>query len=241
MYAWIVVAAGLTATALAWPHLLDDRAERTDDDGTERSGFVLPRARAVWVLGAFVLFAFSLDGAAIDWSALLMVGSIGAPAWLSGWPLATLQGVMMVMRFAGNAMRERIGAEPLLCWGGVLAAAGFALAGIAALDALSGLGTPVRSAIAVAGFALAGLGVANIVPVGLSLAGSVRGTDPGTALAIVSAHGHLGILFMPASIGWAGEQFGFGPTFVGLAVLPLGVATLADVGRTDDGGPTAAA
>ena len=34
------------------------------------------------MLGVIMLFAFSLDGAAIDWSALLMVGSIGAPVWL---------------------------------------------------------------------------------------------------------------------------------------------------------------
>ena len=241
-HAWMVVAVGLSATALAWPGLLDDRGAGAEagakadgasaEAGTEtKKGFVLPRAPAVWILGLIVLFAFSLDGAAIDWSALLMVGSIGAPVWLSGWPLAALQGVMMVMRFLGDAIRKRVGPVPLLRWGGVLAAAGFALAGIAALDALAPLGTPVRSLIAVAGFALAGLGVANIVPVGLSLAGRVRGTDPGTALAIVSAHGHLGILFMPASIGWAGQQFGFGATFVGLAALPLGIALLAGVGR----------
>ena len=238
-HAWMVVAVGLGATALAWPGLLDDRGAGADAGGASgnvadgpKKGFTLPRAPAVWILGLIVLFAFSLDGAAIDWSALLMVGSIGAPVWLSGWPLAALQGVMMVMRFLGDAIRERVGPVPLLRWGGVLAAAGFALAGIAALDALAPLGAPIRSLIAIAGFALAGLGVANIVPVGLSLAGRVRGADPGTALAIVSAHGHLGILFMPASIGWAGQQFGFGATFVGLAALPLGIALLAGVGRT---------
>ena len=70
----------------------------------------------------------------------------------------------------------------------------------------------------------------------LAAAVARAGVDPGTALAVVSAHGHLGILFMPASIGWAGEHVGFGATFAGLAALPLAIALLAPVGRAAHGG-----
>ena len=227
-----VLAIGLAASALAWPHLVDDRGAGKGGGGR----FALPRAPAVWVLGLVTLFAFSLDGAAIDWSALLMRQDVGAPVWLWGWPLAALQGVMMAMRFAGDGVRDRFGPVPLLRWGGVLAAAGFALAGAAGLEALAHLSVGARAGLAVAGFAIAGAGLANIVPVALSLAGRVRGVDPGTALAVVSAHGHLGILFMPASIGWAGEHVGFGATFAGLAALPLAIALLAPVGRAAHGG-----
>ena len=226
-----VLGIGLAASALAWPHLVDDRGAGRGSGGR----FALPRAPAVWLLGLVTLFAFSLDGAAIDWSALLMRQDVGAPVWLWGWPLAALQGVMMAMRFAGDGVRDRLGPVPLLRWGGALAAIGFALAGAAGLDALDGWPVAARAALAVAGFAIAGAGLANVVPVALSLAGRVPGTNPGTALAVVSAHGHLGILFMPASIGWAGEHVGFGATFAGLAALPLAIALLAPVGRTGEG------
>ena len=233
-HAAAVFATILGGGALVWRRLIDDHGDGGLDDAERGGGrgSALPRVPAVWILGLVILFSFALNGAAIDWSTVLMRQEVGAPVWLWGWPLAALQGVMMVLRFAGDGIRDRFGATTLLRWGGILGAAGFALTGAAGLDAMAGVPMPLRAGLAVAGCAIAGLGMANVIPVALSLAGRLPGVHGGLALSIVSAHGSLGILFMPAVIGWVGGHWGFGATFMALAAFPLTIAALSGVGRT---------
>ena len=214
----------LAVAAAAWPHLVRERVSA----GAKRQPFHLPRAPAVWLLGLICLFAYVPEGAAVDWSALYMRDGIGASLTVAGLALAGLQVTMMVMRFAGDTIRERIGGETTLRYGAAVAAFGFGIAGFAGMMDAS---AELRAALVIGGFVVAGLGLANIVPVAFAACGSVPGVPPGSALSIVAMHGYAGILLAPSAIGWIGERTGFAPVFAALAVPLLLIALLAAVVR----------
>ena len=217
-----VLALGIALAA--WPHLVRERVSTA----ARKEPFRLPRGATVWLIGLICLFAYVPEGAAVDWSALYMRDGIGASLAVAGLALGGLQVTMMVTRFAGDAIRERIGAVATLRFGAAVAAFGFAVAGVAGMiDA----GPELRAALVIAGFVVSGLGLANIVPVAFAACGSVPGVPAGTALSIVAMHGYAGILLAPSVIGWIGERTGFAPVFAGLAVPLLLIGALATVVR----------
>jgi MFS family permease len=125
---------------------------------------------------------------------------------------------MAAMRFCGDAVRNRVGAVPLLRASGVTAAAGMSLAALAPSAPLATLG-----------FAITGIGLANIVPILFSAAGRHGGANPGAAIAAVSFIGYGGMLMAPSLIGVTVEHVGFPAIFLTLAGLLLSIATLAPV------------
>jgi MFS family permease len=131
---------------------------------------------------------------------------------------ALFSACMAAVRFCGDAVRNRVGAVPLLRASGVLAAAGMTLAALAP-----------STGFAIAGFALCGIGLANLVPILFSAAGRHGGTNPGAAIAAVSFIGYGGMLVAPTVIGVSVEQVGFPAIFIGLSALLLAVAALAPV------------
>ena len=227
-HAVLFTAVSLAIAAFAWRHMV---RERVSAAGAERKPFRFPRAPAVYVLGIVCLFAYVPEGAAIDWSALYLRDGIGAPLAAAGFALAGLQITMMIMRFVGDAIRERIGAVATLRIGGAVGALGLVVAGSAGLEMFAGWSPVVRTAMVSVGFVIAGLGFANIVPVAFAACGSIPGVSAGAALSIVAAHGYAGILLAPSAIGWIGERTGFAPVFIALAALPFLVILLGDVVR----------
>ena len=223
--AFLVILAALSL--FAWPHFVRERLSNHE----EKVPFRLPRVPVVWLLGAVCLFAYVPEGAAIDWSALYMREEIGTPFALAGLALAGMQVTMTIMRFAGDRIRDRIGAEATLRWGGTVAAVGLVLVGLAGTGIAEDWSVAARAVLVVAGFLITGVGLANIVPVAFAAAGSIPGVASGTALSIIAMHGYAGILLAPSIIGWAGEHIGFGPVYAMVAVLPLSAALLAKAAR----------
>ena len=189
--------------------------------------FRIPRAPIVWLLGLATLFAYVPEGAVIDWSALFAQAEVGVPLPLAGLAVASLSATMTVMRFGGDAVRDRFGPFRVLLWGGVVAALGFAIGGSAGLAWAAEWPWEGRAALVVAGFVIAGLGIANIVPVAFAQAGNLPGVPSGVALSFVAMSGYAGILLAPSAIGWVGERTGFAPLFMVLGLMPLTVALLA--------------
>jgi fucose permease len=181
----------------------------------ERRG-LLPRDPALWVLGMMALFSMVPEGAVIEWSALYLGSELGAPTAATGLGVAVFTGTMAVLRFAGDAVRNRLGAVRTLRLSALIGAAGMAAAAVA-----PGPGTAVLA------FAFAGLGVANMIPILFSAAGNHQGLAAGAGIALVTMMGYSGILVAPASIGWVAEQTGFRFTFAALAGMLAVVALLA--------------
>nr|WP_256515234.1 MFS transporter [Alsobacter ponti] len=188
------------AMAVAWPRLLRAR-------GGEPAAFVAPRGH-VLLLAALAAICFLVEGAVLDWSALLVVeaGLLAAAQGGLGYMLFAV--AMTFGRLAGDRVVAALGDRRVLLWGGLLAVLGFALL----------LAAPV-AALALAGFALIGLGASNLVPVLFSLAGRQTAMPAGMAIAAVTTTGYAGVLAGPAAMGFAAHAASLPVAFGLLAAL----------------------
>jgi MFS family permease len=151
----------------------------------------------------------------LDWSALYLSRDHATGVAGSGLAFALFSLAMATMRFFGDALRNRVGAVPLLFASGVTGAAGLALAALAP-----------SASVAMAGFVLTGIGLANMVPLLFSAAGRQGGANPGAAIAAISLIGYGGMLVAPTLLGVMAERVGFTACFLGLAAMLLTVALL---------------
>ncbi len=185
---------------------------------------LVPREAGIWLLGAMALFSMVPEGAVLDWGALYLGQELGAGTLQAGLGFALFSGAMAVVRFAGDALRNRFGAVRTLRISGLIGAGGLMLAALAP-----------AAPVAVLGFMLAGFGVANMVPILFSAAGNWPGQAAGSAISAVTMVGYAGILVAPGSIGFFAEHAGFRPTYAILALLLVLVATLAGRAQAADG------
>ncbi|WP_152047267.1 MFS transporter [Aureimonas psammosilenae] len=190
--------AGATASAHA--------AEEASPTSEQGEGGVLSGYRGAVLVGLFALFAMIPEGAAIDWSAYYLRGELGVEPASSGFAFAAFSITMAVFRFAGDAVRDRLGAVRTMRWCSAAAGAGLIVVGLAP-----------NVWVAVAGFALMGVGIGNMVPIAFSAAGNLKGLKPGAGLSVVTALGYSGILVAPSVIGFLGEHLGFATVFLGLS------------------------
>jgi fucose permease len=204
----------LVVVLLAFPALRGEPPHPAET-GAPRMA-LLPRSLGIWLLGGMALFSMVPEGAVLDWAALYLGKELGAGPFAAGLAFAFFAGAMAVMRFAGDALRNRFGAVATLRGSGLLAAAGLLMAAVA----------PDVS-VALAGFVLAGLGVANMVPIVFSAAGNYPGFAAGATLSTVTMVGYAGILVAPSSIGFLAEHAGFRPTYAALSLLLVVVSALA--------------
>ena len=220
-----VAVAGVMAVliALAAPHLWRGGRQPSPSPGVPRTA-LLPRSPQVWFLGLIALLCMVPEGAIMDWSALYLIDELALPPEWSGLGFALFAGTMAVLRFAGDAVRNRFGAVRTLRVSALIAAV-----------ALFGASVAPTAPLALAAFAIAGIGIANTVPIMFSAAGNLRGMSPGAGLATVTMVGYAGILVAPSSIGFIGEYTGFRATWAGLALCLVFVATQAGRARDADG------
>lgn len=176
-----------------------------------------------YVVGLMALFSMVPEGAVLDWGALYLREELGADVTLSGLAFGAVAATMAVMRFVGDAVRQRFGAVQTIRWSAVVAGVGLVMAAMA-----DGPG------MAIAGFALSGLGIANLVPVALSAAGNLPGLPPGVGISIATCMGYSGILLAPALIGFVAEYHGFSIAFLGMACLFVVVLLMSSVAKHAD-------
>lgn len=193
-------ALALAALLAAWPRLLPAR-------GGGSMPFVLPRG-IVLLLSALTGITFLVEGAILDWSALLIVGMGMVEAAQGGLGYMLFSVAMTVGRLTGDRIVAAVGNLRVLTTGGLLTIAGLVLL-LSAPSAAAGL----------AGFVAIGLGASNIVPVLFSLAGRQTVMPPALAITAVTTVGYAGILAGPAAIGLAAHLSDLPTAFWLLAVL----------------------
>lgn len=197
----IAAATMAAAMALAWPRLLRRAGAQ------EGPLFVMPHG-IVLLLAMLTAVTFLVEGAILDWSALLITGKGLVAAAQGGMGYMLFAIAMTAGRLAGDGLAARFGSRTLLVWGGIVALAGFAAL----------LAAPVE-AVAMAGFVLIGLGASNIVPVLFRQAGAQTVMPPGLAIAAVTTTGYAGVLAGPAGIGFVAQAIGLEAAFWLLAAL----------------------
>ena len=213
----------LILALLAIPFLLRDTPTLVGGN-KPRQDALFPRDASLWILGLLAFFCMIPEGAVLDWSAIYLSKELGADVFRSGLGFAFCAGAMAIMRFAGDGLRNRIGAVKTLRISGLIAAVGLMGAAVAPNDIA-----------AIASFAITGIGIANMVPIMFSAAGNHPGIDSGTAISTVTMVGYAGILVAPSSIGFIAEWFGFRLTYAALSVLLLVVVAMAGRAAAADG------
>ena len=153
--------------------------------------------------------AFLIEGAIMDWGALLMIERAVFSMEQAALGYIAFSITMVIGRLSGDYIVPRIGRRAILLVGGTLVVLG--------LSAITTLPFPTLNLI---GFAVIGLGAANLVPVVFSAAGQQSDMDPNMAVASVTFVGYAGILLGPAIIGFGAQA----------TSLPLAMASLALLG-----------
>lgn len=200
------------AILLASPRLLPATAAENEPL------FVRPRG-VVLLLAILAAATFLVEGAMLDWSALLIAeeGLVARDQAGLGYILFSI--AMTIGRLGGDKLTARIGDRATLIGSGTLAVGGLVV-----------LLTASASAVALAGFLLVGFGASNIVPVLFRRAGSQDAMPPALAIGAITTMGYAGILAGPAVIGFVAHGVGLSAAFWMLAgllcLVPLSAAVV---------------
>ncbi|WP_288379725.1 MFS transporter [uncultured Massilia sp.] len=154
------------------------------------SHFALPRGAAL-SLGLLALLCFAVEGALVDWSALLMRERTGAEPASAALAYSAFSIAMAACRFAGDRMILRFGAMRIMVLGGLAMFVGLATA-VLSTDFL----------LSACGFALIGIGAANVVPLLFGAASRIPGMSAGAGVAAVATLGYGGLLMAPPVLGY---------------------------------------
>nr|WP_156315071.1 MFS transporter [Mesorhizobium japonicum] len=195
----------------------------------EHHKFALPANPLVYLIGLMALLTMVSEGAVLDWAALYLRQELGADLAIAGLAYAAFSGVMAVMRFFGDGVRNRFGAVTTLRGSAVVAATGMLVAGLSPSPWL-----------AIAAFATCGFGIANMVPIIFSAGGNQEGMSSGTGMSVVTTMGYSGILVVPSAIGFVAEHSSFGPIFIAMSVLLIVVLLMAGLAHRAEFAPVPA-
>jgi MFS family permease len=209
---------------LATRGLLTGEAERAPIGGEAHAPLRRAWSIPVLLLGLLAFSAFAGEGSAADWSAVYMDEIVGVREGLAGAAFVAFSAGMIVLRLVGDAISGRFGPVQTVRCGGLLAAAGLALAVVAP-----------HPLPAIAGFLLLGAGLAPVVPIAFSAAGNLDRGRAGSLLGMVVTIAYVGAVLGPLAIGLVAEAVSLRVALLLPAALALVVAALAFSVRTAAG------
>ena len=173
----------------------------------EASRFALPRGPLA-LPAAMMFFAFFVESAAMNWSAVFLSGPAGASSAVAAGAVVAYAAAMGLARLVGDRLTLRWGISGLAQRSGAITCAGTLLA------------ITTRSpAPALVGFALVGVGCAAIVPALFRLGGSAAG------IAAVATAGYTGGVLNGPAIGFLARGVGLSAA-LGLLVVAGAVIAL---------------
>lgn len=206
-FANAVCVLGLYACGRPWAirRLLPDIIMRKESKQTSSSKGV---PIFVVICGILAMFTFSSEGSVAEWGSLLLYNVKGASESVAACVFAVFSATTVFSRLTGDKLRYKIGDFTLTFFGALLATGGMSIV----------LFTPFPL-LCLAGYGLMGVGLAPIVPVLYSRAGSYPGITPGKASAIVSVLSYGGLLFIPPLIGFAAQRVGLNNALLAILLL----------------------
>jgi len=206
----------LACLGLAAPRLLKVKG------GQDAPFFVMPHGVVV-LIGVLAAVIFLVEGAMLDWSAVLLKEFKSVPKEHAGSGYAAFSLAMMTGRLTGDRITAWLGKRRVLVVGALLTCAGITVTVLASW-------TP----IVLAGFLVTGLGAANLVPVLFTVAAEQRVMPKDFAIAAISILGYAGILAGPAFIGFVAHGIGLPASFGILAIAVLLLAACSHVARSGE-------
>ncbi|MCU4186158.1 MFS transporter [Acidiferrimicrobium sp. IK] len=215
----LTAAGGVVAVAALGPTA--SAAPRRD----RRHGHQMPRPS--WTLAALAVVAFGCflaEGAANDWSAVYLHGSLGASAGFAALGYTVFASTMTAGRLIGDRLGHAVGAVRLVRVSALVAAAGFGT------SLLSG-----RPVVGLIGFGVLGLGLSFVVPLVFSAAPRLGAAGP--SLALVTSCGYIGLMAGPPLIGAIADVTGLAAALVVVVAVAVTAAVLAPALDAGNGPP----
>ena len=173
----------------------------------EQHLFVFPRG-IVLLLALLAAIMFLVEGAVLDWGALLVIDRQLAAPQSAGVGYILFSAAMVIARLTGDRIISVFGEFWVLIAGGIVTILGISLIVLSSFQL-----------VALFGFVLIGLGAANLVPIFFSAAGRQKVMPASLAIASVTTTGYAGVLVGPAMIGFAADITSLSIAFWLLALL----------------------
>ena len=186
MTATIGATLALLAMLLTTPRLLHVKV-------ADQSTFVLPHG-IVLLLGLLAGITFLVEGAVLDWGALLVIERQLTTPQSAGVGYILFSAAMVIARLTGGHIVAALGELWVLILGGIVTILGIATVLLATLPL-----------VALVGFVLIGLGSANLVPIFFSVAGRQTVMPASLAIASITTIAYSGVLVGPVMIGFAAD------------------------------------
>lgn len=198
----VVVVVSLCVVAWARQFLIVETRKVPTPEEEHQQESILLRPELL-LLGLIAFCCMLGEGAMADWTTIYLEKVSLADRDWAAVGLVAFSTAMMVMRFLGDGARQRLGDNRLLQYSAIVAIIGMTLA-LTWPNVWTG----------VSGFFLVGIGLAVIVPIAYSTAGSLPGLSPGVGISMVTSIGYAGFLVGPPVIGfisdWQGLRIGMG-------------------------------
>lgn len=177
-------------------------------------------------LGLLVFFAALCEGGMFDWSGVYFREVVGEEIFTLGYLIFMV--FMASSRFFSDKIVERIGMEKTY--------------GISASLVAAGIITVIVFPFfwpALIGFSLVGIGVAAIMPMTFTLAGTSPKFSAGMAVSIITTYAIAGMLLGPPLIGYLADALGLKLAFIlfiiaGLMLIPVSQLFFKHQRRTED-------
>ena len=170
--------------------------------------------------------AFLTEAAMEHWSGVYLRNTLALPALVGASGVAVYHTSMAAGRLVSAGIISRFGNRPTLRAAGVLTAIGMALAL-----------TTREPILIVCGFLLVGLALSAVVPIALSVAGSMLPGRTGGAISVVTTVGYGGFLLGPILVGVLAEVLSL-RVALGIVVI-VGMSIAAIAGRYGERQPPA--
>lgn len=164
--------------------------------------------------GLLCLLAFSIEGSVGEWGGLVLHDAKGASQGTAALVYGGYCAMTVSVRLAGDKLRTMLGDFKLLLLSALISLIGFSLVHV--------LNHPYAMLFA---YCIVGLGMAAVVPLLISLAGSTPGVSSKTSSATVSFFGYSGLLVYPPALGFLASHWGLmNAMFVPVAAILLLIA-----------------
>ncbi len=167
---------------------------KQDEKPTEPQPLFAWPDKSLMVLGIICLCAMLAEGAMADWSVIYYKKVLNNPNGFVTAGFTAFSVAMVIGRFLGDNILEKIGLAKLLLINSLLLVLGMTVA--------LGITNPV---VVIIGFSITGLGLSTIVPLIYSEAGHSKTMSSGVALAAITTVGMFGFLLGPVIIGYISE------------------------------------
>ena len=199
----VVIASGLLWTLSGIPA----DAGRAKGQKAEGMVFAAPKGR-ILMFSLVCLAVFLAEGAMLDWSAIYVheVGGVDLKAAGIGYTLFVI--AMAISRLTGDRLVETFGRAKVLFAGMML--------NIVTLLIMVCFESPI---VLFASLFVMGLGVANVAPIIISAASSVKHVDPTSAITTVTTIGYGGLMAGPAILGFIAQHQSLEVAFLFIACL----------------------